>query len=435
MYILDSDQDAIKSRVLVDFETHRKLCVVQPCGGGKTVIAADIIKYLSERNFKILCIAHRIELVDQMKKTLEAHGINGSNITVSMKDRVIDRNGNNKLSFVPDCIVTDEAHHAPANSYVKIYEKFPNAKHLGLTATPCRLDGKPLSDIFDKLIIGKSVDELINKGRLSPFRFFSCQSVDMTGSKKTAGDWNKKELIEKTAKKSIYCSAVKAYNDYARDTSCIVYCPSVEISENTAQEFVKSGVSAVSLDGKSALDFRQNSINDFKNGKIKAICNVDLFGEGFDVPNCDSVIMLRATCSLSLFIQQAMRCMRIDSKNPKKVAVIIDLVGNYKLHGLPNQQINWSLENIAKKSSNFKAWECPNCRKVYAKKQNCSACGYILPPPKPQAKQKPHEILDQELVQIIAEIKNPYKNIQTKRPKNGFFANFSRSKKFWGREF
>lgn len=176
----------------------------------------------------------------------------------------------------------------------------------------------------------------------------------------------------------IFGSAVENWLELARGKRTIVYCSSIATSEGTAEAFRQQGINAIHLDGKTPTEARAAAVRAFRNGAITVLCNVDLFGEGFDVPDCDCVVLLRPTKSLTLYIQQSMRSMRSSPSNPDKVALILDHVGNFTRFGLPDEVREWTLESKAKeKKSKIMVKQCPNCFAVVrSTAKECPLCHY-----------------------------------------------------------
>lgn len=347
-------------------------CIVSPCGSGKSVIIADIVKSATEKNNRVLFLIHRKELKDQIIETFKNYGVDMSFVDVYMVQTLV-----NKLDKIekPNLIITDENHHALAKTYKKIYDYFSSCLKLGFTATPIRLNGVGLSDVNDTLVIGKSVNWLIQNNFLANFRYFAPEIINTHNLKVTHGDYKVSDL---TMNRIIYSDVLKTYERLAKGKKAICYCPNVEFSKKIANEFCESNIKAIHLDAKTEKKERESIIKDFREGKIQILCNVDLIGEGFDVPDCEVVILLRPTKSLSLFIQQSMRSMRY---RPNKTATIIDCVGNVERFGLPNLEREWSLEGETKEQRENKLQDnpktCPECFAAIDKKYLiCPCCGF-----------------------------------------------------------
>ena len=286
------------------------------------MIQAEIAKCATNKNNRVLFLVHRRELCNQITATFTAQGVDMELCKISMvqtASRSID-----DIS-APDIIITDEAHHSTANTYRKIYSKFPDALLLGFTATPIRLNKGGLGEVYKDLIASVSTRWLIDNHYLSPYKYYSVKLADTSGLHIKAGEYKADEVAELMQNKEIYGETVKQWKKIAKGKKTIVYCASVEASKNTAEQFKAAGYAAESLDGAVSKSYRASVMSDFRKGKIKILCNCELFGEGLDVPDCECVVLLRPTQSLTLFIQQSMRSMRY---MPGKTAIIIDHVGN-----------------------------------------------------------------------------------------------------------
>lgn len=347
---------------------YKKPLVVLPCGAGKTVCFADIAHKHIDKNTKnkVWFLVHRRELIDQTLATFELFGIPTDNIFLGMV-QTISRNPGKYGQ--PTLIIFDEAHHAKAKSWTNIVDHFKDVPMIGLTATPQRMDGKPLGDIFDKLIEGVESEWLMDNGYLAKYEYYAPPVTDME-FKYRGIDFDLDEFSAQLFKSKVY-GDIKKYVDHTRKT--IIYSPSIEFSKALCKE-----VGAVHFDGTTPKSERKQIVNDFKSGKIRVLSNVNLIGEGFDVPDCDTVILLRPTLSLSLYIQQSMRCLR---PSPNKKAIIYDLVGNVYRHGMPTEKRDWKLtqkNKIRNKSGepDIVVRQCKKCYLIYSgTEQECPYCG------------------------------------------------------------
>ena len=350
---------------------HRSIVSVLGCGGGKSVIQAEISRSATDKGNRVLFLVHRKELCEQITATFTAQGVNMDLCSVSMVQTVSRR-----LGQIPEpkIIITDEAHHSTANTYKKIYAAFPEALRLGFTATPIRLNKGGLGEIYDELITSVSTQWLIDNNYLSPYKYYSVKLADTSGLHVKAGDYKADEVAELMQDKEIYGQTVKQWERLALNKKTIAYCASVEAAEETAEQFRQAGYTAASLSGNTPKELRARIMQDFRDSKIMILTNCELFGEGLDVPDCECTVLLRPTQSLTLYIQQSMRSMRY---MPDKTAIIIDHVGNCYLHGLPDDDREWSLEPKKKQENIVKIRECPNCYAVYPPKlDKCPYCGY-----------------------------------------------------------
>ena len=379
-------------------EENHNVMVQSPAGSGKSVTMAEIARKATKRRNFVLFIVHRRELVDQIKKTFELQNVNFSFCYIGMVQTVTRHL--DKINY-PRLILVDEAHHSLAKSYIRIFKYFSKANVIGFTATPWRLSGKGFTDIYNDVILGPSIKWLIKNHYLAPFNYYSAKLIDTNLLKKSStGDYTHKSM-ETAGKSIIYGDMVKSYKKFANNTKAIVYTYNVASAKRAANEFNNSGIKAKEVDGKTNKEIRKKAMNDFRNGKIQILVNAELYGEGVDVPDCETVIMLRPTQSLSVFIQQSMRCMRYQKD---KHAVIIDQVANYLKFGLPDQDRNWTLSDRAKhprregSTTDGPAIKtCPECFAVIeASNIICPLCGHDFSAEIRRIKQKK----DQELSAI-----------------------------------
>lgn len=376
--LYDYQEELIKRARESFINGYRAPCIVSPCGSGKSVVIAEIARKTTLKGNHVLFLVHRKELIDQIKNTFETHGVAMQYVLFGMVQTIV-----RKLDKIvkPNLIITDENHHSLAKSYKTIYEYFADVPRLGFTATPVRLNGSGLGDVNDLLIEGVSVDWLIKNKRLTPYKYYAPALIDTSILKMNSmSEFSKGSIDKALEQKAIYGDVIKHYQKLADGEQAIVYCHSIESSMKTAELFKEAGYQSAHIDGKTNKQERDDIIEKFRNHDIQILTNVDLIGEGFDVPDCSTVIMLRPTKSLSLFIQQAMRGMRY---KPNKISTIIDHVGNVNEHGLPNMPRKWSLKS---KKSNKKddvepIKECPNCFGIYPSEKGniCPYCGHEIP--------------------------------------------------------
>ena len=247
----------------------------------------------------------------------------------------------------PGMIVIDEAHHALAKTYKGMWDRFPNAKFLGLTATPCRLNGKGFTDLFDVLVQSWNVPEFISKGRLATYDFVSIKSDGVTQrlinslQKRGAdGDYQNKEMDMLLNKKPSIERLYQSLEEYGKDRKGIVYAINISHAQKITKLYQENGVKAIAIDSKTPAMERQQDIEAFKKGDIQVLVNVDIFSEGFDCPDVEFVQLARPTLSLAKYLQMVGRGLRV--AKGKKNCVIIDNVGLYRVFGLPSQVWNWN---------------------------------------------------------------------------------------------
>ena len=396
-------QEDMKARIEKALCLHRSVMAQMPTGTGKTVLLASVVEsFLREHsNCKVWIVAHRRELVSQIRETIERvfSKITPSLFTIKegstshpdplssgareetapprrsepLRSKV---GGPSKVS--PDClsasafnvpikavsiqwlskhydeieeepglIVIDEAHHALAKTYKEMWERFPKAKFLGLTATPCRLNGKGFTDLFDVLVQSWDVPEFISKGRLATYDFVSIKSdgvtqrlIDSLQKRGADGDYQNKEMDMLLNKKPSIERLYRSLEEFGKDRKGIVYAINISHAQKITKLYQEHGVKAIAIDSKTPATERQQDIEAFKKGDIQVLVNVDIFSEGFDCPDVEFVQLARPTLSLAKYLQMVGRGLRV--AKGKKNCVIIDNVGLYRVFGLPSQVWNWN---------------------------------------------------------------------------------------------
>lgn len=320
--------------------------IQSPPGSGKSVVIAEIVRLATNKGGKVLFLAHRRELLDNIVETLNDNDVDLSKVIVL--SAVMAKN---RLATLPSVslIVTDEGHHGKAKTYMDIYGHFKDVPRLGFTATPYRLNGEGFKDIYDEMVEGPTIQWLIDNKNLTPYRWFSIPLIDRTKvdfKNMTREAETSAKLFESDA--TIQGDIIGNYLKYAKDQQAIVYAPTIEVSKLIVKWFNDSGIFAVHADGKTPIKKRDQIMMDFKAKKITVLSNVDLISEGFNVPEVGVIILCRPTQSIVLHLQQSMRGMRY---RPGKTSIILDHVGNGANLGLPTDEFEWSIEGRKKKSS------------------------------------------------------------------------------------
>lgn len=337
----------ICSRVSEAFEHHRSVMVQMPTGTGKTVVLAELVKRLKMKNegLKILIVAHRRELVEQIKATIKRMKMDSRNITVESIQTISRRI--DSLDFIPSLVVIDEAHHALAKTYKMMWDAWPDARFLGLTATPCRLNGKGFTDLFDVLVQSWDIPTFIKEKWLSTYDFVSIKSdgvtqrlIDSLQKRGADGDYQNKEMDMLLNKKPSIERLYRSLEEYGKDRKGIVYAINISHAQKITKLYQENGVKAIAIDSKTPATERQADIEAFKKGDIQVLVNVDIFSEGFDCPDVEFVQLARPTLSLAKYLQMVGRGLRV--AKGKKNCVIIDNVGLYRVFGLPSQVWNWN---------------------------------------------------------------------------------------------
>lgn len=355
---------------------NHSVLLVSPAGSGKSVMIAEITRLAIEKGGHVMFMVHRKELVDQITDTFAKDDIDPAHTTVMTVGRIKNRLG--KLP-TPTLIICDETHHSLAKTYRDIYNWYANVPLLGFSATPWRLSGKGLKDVYDDMVEGPSVQWLIDHHYLADFTMYGYNSGDNSQLEKSSTGEYTGQSMDDYAKTIIRGDVIKTWREKANNRKTIIYCHAVWFSQEIAQAFNDAGIKAAHVDSKTPAGERSKIMADFKAGKIMVLCNCDLISEGYDVKDCSCVVMLRPTESLVLYIQQSMRSMRY---LPGKHAVIIDQVGNFKKFGTPSAPHKWTLEDRKKKKGNGGGQLGPpvrTCEKCFAvipaQSRTCPICG------------------------------------------------------------
>ena len=348
-------QEDMKGRIEGELRLHRSVMAQMPTGTGKTYLLTAVIDSFVSNNpmEKVWIVAHRRELVSQIDETVRKfhsyYASNTSSLLSSVKAMSIQwlMRHYDEIEEEPGMIVIDEAHHALAKTYKEMWERFPKAKFLGLTATPCRLNGKGFTDLFDVLVQSWSVPEFISKGRLATYDFVSIKSdgmtqrlIDSLQKRGADGDYQNKEMDMLLNKKPSIERLYQSLEDFGKDRKGIVYAINISHAQKITKLYQEHGVKAIAIDSKTPAVERQQDIEAFKKGDIQVLVNVDIFSEGFDCPDVEFVQLARPTLSLAKYLQMVGRGLRV--AKGKKNCVIIDNVGLYRVFGLPSQVWNWN---------------------------------------------------------------------------------------------
>lgn len=359
-------QQLAKEEIFSKWNCVDNILYQMPTGTGKTRLFTSIIRDISilglrhNINYRILIIAHRSELIEQSSRSLDKYRIKHGVLAGTMKDKrdltqaiqvasiqTITYPANqcliDDLKF--DFIIIDEAHHAVANSYQKLWEYCPDAKKLGVTATPWRMNNSGFAQIFNSYIPSMSIKSFIQKGWLATYQYYSIptsselvKSIESIKEFDIEGDYKNSALIEVCDTSKIRAQLYDSYAKNALGKKGIIYSISREHSEHICSQFRSRGVAIENIDSKTPAKVRETVIKDFKNGKIDIIVNVDIFSEGFDCPDIEFIQLARPTKSLVKYIQQVGRGLR---KNGDKRCIILDNVGMYSRFGLPDEERDW----------------------------------------------------------------------------------------------
>jgi superfamily II DNA or RNA helicase len=407
--------------------------LVMPTGAGKTVTFSFMASKLSANGKRLAILVHRDELVDQVSETLArfdvAHGFIAAGRMYDRRHRVhvasvqtlarrMDR------VAVPDYVICDEAHHCiGASTWGRVVAewrtKLPALRLIGVTATPERLSGEGLGEVFDELILGPTTRELVDLGALSEYRLFApAQQLDLSGVKSRMGDFVKGEVAARVDKPAIIGSAVGEYRKRMDGQPAVAFCVSIEHAEHVAEQFRAQGYRAAKLDGTMERSVRKGIVSDFGRGAINVLTSVDVISEGFDVPGIVGAILLRPTQSLGLYLQQVGRALR--TAPGKAHAVILDHVGNSSRHGLPDDPREWSLlgrearKKGAKDPDDVAIRQCPACFAVSpAAAVKCRECGAAFPVKARQIEEVAGSLSEVEVARIKREARKEQAAAQT----------------------
>ena len=343
-----------------------------PTGTGKTRLFTSIIHDINENSLrsnepvKILVVAHRAELIDQidasLKKYRVAHNVIAGGreknykypVSVASIQTITNaRNLEEVKKLEVQFVIIDEAHHALAKTYKKLWDLYPNAKFLGVTATPWRMNHQSFKDLFDRLVLSMSIKDFIKQGYLSPYKYFSLKSdsdiqrtIDDIELDRF-GEYKEDSMEEKMDIGSIRAQLLDSYLKLAEGKKGIIYAINIVHARHICEEYQKAGYNAVSIDSKTPAAERQELVKNFKRGEIDIIVNVDIFSEGFDCPDIEFIQLARPTRSLAKYLQQVGRGLRITED--KQHCIILDNVGMYSRFGVPNARRHWKHHFLGKK--------------------------------------------------------------------------------------
>lgn len=400
-----------------------RLLIQCPTGGGKTVLAAFIcnshLAQAKEPRVRFMC--HRDFLVDQTSGTFDEVKIDHSFIAAN---RWMDNyspvhvcmiptvSGRLARYLPPTLCLWDECHHIAANSWAKIMNAWAMSAHIGFSATPCRLDGKGLDAFFDDIVLGPTVAELIELKALSDYTYYAPSTPDLAAMHIRMGDYVQSEIDEEMGKAAIVGNLVEHYGKLARGKRAVYFCTSIKNSIETVKAFNGQGFRFVHLDGEHSTWERDQAALMLARGELDGISNVGLFGEGYDLaaqarragwsgepPTIEAVGIARPTKSLGFSRQMIGRVLRAKDYP----GIILDHAGHLKEHGLPDDDVEWSLKGVEAKNKTS-TYQCEQCgAEVPVQSPVCKACGHQHETVKAEKKGKPQlgpEYRDGELQEI-----------------------------------
>jgi DNA repair protein RadD len=372
----------------------KRVLLVLPTGGGKTVVFSDIAYDVAARKKYVLVLAHRIELLEQCGNKLHENGVDfgylnpkytekrSAHVQVGTMQTVVNRL--KKMGVYPDLIIIDEAHRSMSKTYREIIAHFEKSLLLGVTATPIRGDNKCLGDIYEVIVEGPSVKELISRGALvQPITYAPLGHLDLSGAPIINGEFDRKWIEKKMNKPGITGDAITHYKTICDGHSAVAFCASIDHAKSTAADFCEAGYKFLSIDGTMENRERFHILEMLRTREIHGITSVDLVTEGLDVPSLTCGLMLRPTNGEGLYMQMGGRVLR--PFPGKDLAFILDHAGLAVRHGLLTEERQWTLDpeeferRKRKKSEekNIKIKQCPTCYNVHEPAPACPRCGHV----------------------------------------------------------
>lgn len=400
-------------RIELGLHEHRSVLGVLPTGGGKTTIFCELARRHVARGERVLVLAHRSELVEQIASSLAriglAHDVIAPKATCEaaaarqaseLGESLVSPDSEVQVASVqslskathrasePSLVVVDEGHHATqGTAWGRCIEPWPAARCLLVTATPMRLDGRGLGvesgGYARTLVEGPKMHELIASGHLADFRAFGCKPLDLAGVRSRAGDFARGELADAMSRPKIVGNAVDHYLDLCPGEAAVVFCVSVHHCYQVADAFARRGIAACGIDGTLKPAERARRLAALASGEVKVLTSADLIGEGLDIPCIAAAILLRPTQSLGLYMQQVGRALR--PAPGKTHATILDHAGNIGRHGMPDDLREWTLEGRKSKGKGKGdpgVVTCEACFAIFRRVETkgvCPACGAVLP--------------------------------------------------------
>ncbi len=330
-----------------------KVLFQMPTGTGKTTVFSEIVRKAQEKNKKVLLVVHRTELVEQIKDRLASFGVDAGIITAGIKPEPIKAIQVATIQTLSrreypnaDIVIIDECHHSKADTYKKLWSIYPEARFLGVTATPVRINGDGFSDLYDILIPLGKLSYFIQEGYLARIKHLVCGIPDVSKIKQVRRDYDLQMLKNVMLDNSVMANLVDSYKKFADGKKTIVFAVDIEHSKSIVEKYIEAGIEAVHIDASTPKQERKEKLNQFRNGTVKILSNVDIVSEGFDVPDCEAVQLARPTKSLVLYLQQVGRCMR--PLEGKEFGIVLDNAGLWLEHGISYIDREWSLEGIPK---------------------------------------------------------------------------------------
>jgi superfamily II DNA or RNA helicase len=391
-------------------QRHRSVLFVLPTGGGKTVVFSHIAEQASRKGNRICVLVHRQELLRQASTSLSSLGVrhglisprHGMDLSAHVQVASVQTLAR-RLHKLPaslfQLLVIDEAHHSNAGTWAKVLEHFHAARVLGVTATPCRTDGRGLGEWYSHMVQGPTAAELTAAGFLAPARVLAPPGPSLVGLGKRMGDYDMSQAGEMLQAGQAMGDCLAHYRRYLDGQTAIAFCCSVAHAEAVADLFQRNGVAAASIDGTMDGPTRERLLADLGAGRLKVLTSCALIGEGVDVPSVAGCILLRPTQSVSLHLQMIGRCLR---PQPGKTAVVLDHVGNYQRLGHHLEEREWTLDGrmVRAKDAAPSVKVCPKCFSALpSAAPRCHECGHEFVPERRELQHVDGELVELQQVE------------------------------------
>lgn len=359
-------------------------------GFGKTHTSAEIIRSALEKGRTVWFLAHLREILEDTANRLRSVNIPFGEIAAG-RPREYER----RVQVVsvqtavrrtdlpsPDLVIVDECHLAAAKTYKVVLGKIGNPPLLGLTGTPCRLDGKGLDQIFDEIVPTCGTNALIKEGLLAPIKYFAPHRPDLTGLRMQAGDYKQQDIDNAMDRPTITGDVIRHYQKHCDGKRAVAFCTSIKHAQHVAAEFQAQGYNALAISGKSTRAERGEALRRLRDGTLQVVCNAQLWVAGVDVPQIECIILLRPTKSLTFYLQSIGRGLRMSPKSGKKHLTVLDHAGSIFEHGPPDMERKWSLQGRKKRGEQAPpVKQCPACFCAHEPAPVCPECGYEYPTP------------------------------------------------------
>jgi DNA repair protein RadD len=391
----------------------RKTLLVSPTGSGKTVMCSEIIKHYADEHKPVLVLAHRREIIGQIGKKLFACGVNHGiiqaghpshpmrSVQVASVATVASRSLRGSTPLPPaDLVVIDEAHHTPAKTYRKIVEAYPDAKILGLTATPCRGDGRGLGHDFDEIIEAPQIPELIDqKFLVRPIYYTTTKPPDLKGVRVRGGDYVEGDLAVRLDRPELVGDVVGHYLKHGQGRKCVVFAINVQHSIHLCEEFARQGIKAGHIDGSTPIEERKATLKQVENRELDVVTNCMVLTEGWDCAAVSCVILARPTKQRGMYLQMVGRGLR--TSPGKTDCIVLDHSGAVHRLGRADEHIVWTLDpdkravNPAqekRKRDGIEPCTCTQCGAMRFGGMACDECGFL-----PKRQGAAVDIIDGEL--------------------------------------